>query len=170
MKNFWIEGANIHLGMRAGAELMSVIERAKESILICSPYISSDLLDDLTKKYANGIKLRIITSPRDMQKSLTAYQSLIAHKVLRVIKYFDVENKNCDDFNWLHSKFYIVDDRQLFLGSLNFTKSGVHKNHEIVISTEDACAIKQFTKEFEWLWDNDVAQYEIPECCVKSLS
>lgn len=159
MKNFWIEGANVHLGTRAGAELVAAIDKAKKSILVCSPYISPEFLQESIDKDEAGIKIQMITSPRDMQKSLDIYNYLIKNDILRVIKYFDIENRGQDDFNWLHTKFFIIDNCKLFLGSLNFTKSGIHKNHEVVINTKDTCAITQFTKEFEWLWNNDIAQY-----------
>lgn len=169
MKNFWIEGANVHLGMRAGTELLTAIDRAKESILVCSPYISADLLTPLYPKISDGFQLRVITAPipkwqKDRGLAVALYNSLYENSALHVVKYFDVENKNSDCHNWLHSKFFIIDNTQLFLGSVNFTLYGLNKNHEVVINTNDLCAITQFTKEFEWLWDNELAQYENPIC------
>lgn len=51
----------------------------------------------------------------------------------------------------LHSKFYIIDNQIAYLGSLNFTRSGIYNNHESRVRTVDPKVIQSLNLEFEYL-------------------
>ncbi|MBL7473313.1 phospholipase D-like domain-containing protein [Robertkochia sediminum] len=53
--------------------------------------------------------------------------------------------------NRLHSKFYIIDNKIAYLGSLNFTHSGIYNNHESRVRTMDSKVIQSLNQEFEHL-------------------
>jgi phosphatidylserine/phosphatidylglycerophosphate/cardiolipin synthase-like enzyme len=66
------------------------------------------------------------------------------------------------DAYFTHAKYYIIDENEAFIGSLNFTYSGLRKNYESCIKIEkknDADAIVKLMEEFDWMRDNDRTMY-----------
>lgn len=49
---------------------------------------------------------------------------------------------------FIHSKIYLIDDKIVYLGSLNFTSSGILKNYETRIRSTDSMLINEINKEF----------------------
>ncbi|MBE7647632.1 phospholipase D family protein [Tenacibaculum finnmarkense] len=60
------------------------------------------------------------------------------------------KSKLSDSF--IHSKIYIIDDKIAYVGSLNFTVSGLKNNYETSVRTKDSSAIKEIKKEFNQLF------------------
>ncbi|UFH31401.1 phospholipase D-like domain-containing protein [Chryseobacterium sp. C-71] len=76
------------------------------------------------------------------------YRQLFPFKVF-VSKY---EDKYSSNKIYVHSKIYIIDNEIAYLGSLNFTGSGVRANHETRIRTTDSQAVKTIRDEVEDLF------------------
>lgn len=55
---------------------------------------------------------------------------------------------------FIHGKVYIIDDTIAYMGSLNFTSSGVKGNYETRIKTTDYSAVKKIADEFNDLFHN----------------
>ncbi|UZT97318.1 phospholipase D family protein [Chryseobacterium fluminis] len=70
------------------------------------------------------------------------------YKQLFPFKVFVSPNSG-NSFNktFIHSKIYIIDDEVAYMGSLNFTGSGVRDNHETRIRTSDPNAVAKITEE-----------------------
>jgi len=65
-----------------------------------------------------------------------------------------------------HAKYYIVDEYEAYIGSLNFTYSGLNKNYESCIKVDkkhDASAIEKLMDEFDWMQDNERTRYRSVE-------
>ncbi|MGB6150740.1 MAG: phospholipase D-like domain-containing protein [Pricia sp.] len=52
---------------------------------------------------------------------------------------------------YLHSKIYIIDDKIVYLGSLNFTGGGTRNNYETRIRLHDSPCIQKIVEEFDYL-------------------
>ena len=57
----------------------------------------------------------------------------------------------------LHSKIYLIDNRIAYLGSLNYTISGLEKNYETRVRTEDPTAVGKLSAEFTHLMNSSIA-------------
>ncbi|MCS3529832.1 phospholipase D family protein [Chryseobacterium sp. JUb7] len=70
------------------------------------------------------------------------------YKQLFPFKVFVSPNSG-NSFNktFIHSKIYIIDDEIAYMGSLNFTGSGVKDNHETRIRTSDPNAVSKIIEE-----------------------
>lgn len=77
------------------------------------------------------------------------------YKQLFPFKVF-VSPNNGNSFNktFIHSKIYVIDDEIAYLGSLNFTGSGVKENHETRIRTTDINAVHKIIEEVKELFFN----------------
>jgi len=70
------------------------------------------------------------------------------YKQLFPFKVFVSPNSgNSTNKTFIHSKIYIIDDEIAYLGSLNFTGSGVKENHETRIRTTDPNAVAKIIEE-----------------------
>ena len=59
--------------------------------------------------------------------------------------------KSNQSSSFIHSKIFIIDDKIAYLGSMNFTISGLFHNHETVVWTSDSKALQNIISEFESL-------------------
>jgi phosphatidylserine/phosphatidylglycerophosphate/cardiolipin synthase-like enzyme len=67
-------------------------------------------------------------------------------------------NKNTD-ITTVHSKIYIIDDEVAYLGSLNFTTSGIYFNHEMIARTSNKISVCYIKDEIDKLIsDNNYRQ------------
>ncbi|WP_294287379.1 phospholipase D family protein [uncultured Chryseobacterium sp.] len=70
------------------------------------------------------------------------------YKQLFPFKVFVSPNSgNATHKTFVHSKIYIIDDEIAYIGSLNFTKSGMRDNHETRIRTTDPEAVAKIIEE-----------------------
>lgn len=53
---------------------------------------------------------------------------------------------------FIHSKIYIIDDQIVYMGSFNFTASGIRDNYETRIRTADMQAVSKIVEEFNTLF------------------
>lgn len=76
-----------------------------------------------------------------------------SYRQLFPFKVFVSPNKT-NSFNktFIHSKIYVIDNEIAYLGSLNFTGSGVKENHETRIRTADPNAVNKIVEEINHLF------------------
>lgn len=74
--------------------------------------------------------------------------------------YYSPYNKEIEHSNkfFIHSKVYIIDGKVAFLGSLNFTRSGLTNNYETSIKVRDRKAVHEISKEYDRLFYTDELQ------------
>ena len=53
----------------------------------------------------------------------------------------------------MHHKFVIIDSKYIFNGSLNWSEKGVSKNHENILFLENKEIVKEFSSQFDELWN-----------------
>ncbi|WP_326982517.1 phospholipase D family protein [Chryseobacterium sp. MYb264] len=75
------------------------------------------------------------------------YKQLFPFKV-----FVSPNSSNSSNKTFIHSKIYIIDDEIAYLGSLNFTGSGVKDNHETRIRTTDPNAVAKIIEEMKEIY------------------
>ncbi len=97
-----------------------------------------------------AILIRKLYQEKIVQKRIYyyKYEPLFPFKVL-----ISPNNKNSEEL-FVHSKFYIIDDQIAYLGSLNFTESGMKYNYETIIKISDKESVDKIIKEFNYLFSN----------------
>lgn len=78
-------------------------------------------------------------------------------------KVFRSPNKLYDQSKaiFIHGKIYIIDDRIVYTGSLNFTIGGTSSNYETRVRTEDPAAVRKIVDEFYALFNSPYDQRDI---------
>lgn len=156
----WVKAANSALLTNAPASdrvdvFFSPGEECREAIIrqindsvsrlkICVFTISDDTITQaILTAHKKGRDIKVIT---DNDKSLDMGSDI--ERLAR--EGIDVKIDNTS--NHMHHKFMVSDDRFLITGSYNWTQSAARYNHENIVLTNEAKAVKSFLHEFDQLW------------------
>lgn len=131
----------------------SLVLNAKESVLLASPYAVDIGLTKLVKK-ATAPQIQIVAS-RD--NNLDLYEVMSPYLEWR-LRRGGAEMLSYANFS--HSKFLLVDDSQLLIGSSNFGRHSFWCNQEICLLINDETFIADFKEAL--LFDTDPLPPEDP--------
>lgn len=120
--------------------ILNTMEKAKKSIFIASYTFNWQdgcfMLENLAKK---GIEVKILLNYLP--------ENCIGIKNLSIKKW---DRKSCA----LHSKFMVIDNKFVFVGSANFTDSSMAWDSNNILFIDDELIGKFFTENFQSLWKN----------------
>ena len=126
--------------------IIEKLESAKTSLDIAMYALTNiQLINTIMKCYNNKVKIRIILDYKMTKKFSYFLKELLENNIL--IKTNDNEEET------MHHKFAIIDNKYIFNGSLNWSENGVTKNHENILFLENEQIVKQFSIQFEELWN-----------------
>ena len=97
-----------------------------------------------------AIMIRKLYQKKIMQKRIYYYK----YKPLFPFKVLISPNNKISEEVFVHSKFYIIDNQIAYLGSLNFTESGMKYNYETIIKVSDKESVDKIIKEFNHLFSS----------------
>lgn len=130
----------LYCGKKAGGYLLRDMIEAKFSVKIISPYIltcQDNSLNYLLKHNQGAVDFCVITD-----KIVNEYLKEDAR--LRIKQYEGSE--------LLHQKIYIIDEDKVYIGSMNFTYSGINENLETLIRISQPQMVCEFVKYFNELF------------------
>ncbi len=118
-------------------ELFLLLERAKKQVLIAMYWITDDfIIDKLIKTKKRGIDVQIIFD-ESSKNNINVMNRFLENNIFPVISPSDVQGL-------MHNKFLVFDNKIVWTGSVNFTKTGfnpksTYVNHEnvVIIYSED---------------------------------
>ncbi|HOQ79242.1 MAG TPA: phospholipase D-like domain-containing protein [Candidatus Absconditabacterales bacterium] len=113
----------------------TLLESAKESILIQTQYIVDERILNILKKEIGTKNIRLIVSDTDMNDKL--------------LNYFGPAISRKFDKYYNHTKMILVDEKILLLGSMNLSDNSLDNNREIGILIIDQELIKKYKELFE---------------------
>ncbi len=117
-----------------------LFEWATESIDLYFQYIADDNLQDLLiKKAQQWIKIRLIVSQNSYEDD--SAQLTILENAWIQIGYLDKQK--------MHSKAILIDNKYLFIWSINFSSYSLDANREIGLVFQNKDVIKKFVQLFE---------------------
>ena len=113
----------------------TLLESAKESILIQTQYIVDERILNILKKEIGTKNIRLIVSDTDMNDKLLNY-------------FWPAISRKFDKY-YNHTKMILVDEKILLLGSMNLSDNSLDNNREIGILIIDQELIKKYKELFE---------------------
>ena len=120
-------------------KIEKILNESKESIKMYFPYLSDEkLLKILINKAKTWVKIELILwqdSKDDWEDINRLKENNIKIKVIKSPK--------------IHSKSILIDDKYLYLGSINFSKYSLDVNREIWVIFSNIEAIEKFKKVFK---------------------
>lgn len=226
-----VANCDIYFGQDTGKKVLNDIKKAKKTLKILSPYLSSPYVNELVSLHNKNVDVKLITTDKIKDKNLHLNflkKLIIQHRIvneeaektrnkwidwcsfllfgiigyvvafaLTVYFYWSIKlfygiipfiiailirklylekivQKRIYDYKYeslfpfkviisptyknyhkgifVHSKIYIIDDQIAYLGSLNFTESGMKYNYETIIKISDKESVDKIIKEFNDLF------------------
>ncbi len=127
-------------------KIIPEINSAKNYIYISSFIITHyGIKDALISAKKRGVEIKIITDATSASGKYSIHNELRNNNIS-----VKVENKA----GKMHAKSLVIDDRIIFIGSLNLTKSAENKNDENVLLIKNTKAAKIFKQHFLYLWNS----------------
>lgn len=124
--------------------IMELLDISHTHIDICVFTITHDhIANSIIRAHDQGAKVRVIT---DREKADDMGSDI--HKIQRA----GVPTRLDFSRHHMHHKFAIFDQKTLLTGSFNWTRSAALHNDENLIITDDVSLVKDFSNEFEKLW------------------
>ena len=136
-------------GERVAYRLADIIERAKTSIVIESPYLvpPRPLLQLLEKKLAEGVYVQIVTNSLRSTDGVLPQAGYLKYKRRLLRAGIDIrEYKGPDP---LHAKSAVIDGRVVLIGSYNLDPRSQNLNTEVMCVAEDEGAAAELTALIE---------------------
>jgi len=120
---------------------MRMCENADASIKLCAPYVKYPVIDEMMAKKRAETKLSLITNinlPNFHKKSsdITAIKKTMENGGTVY---------NCTS---LHAKFYIFDDARCLITSANLTPSGLTRNIECGVCSDDIYLVRELSTQY----------------------
>lgn len=140
----------LFIGKQVISSWIDEVAETKETILVATYKLTSKkALDGLIAAHNRGVEVRIILDGAKAKKNKSlAFKAVIAG--------LDVVFWPSNYQGELHTKFYIFDNRSVILGSFNLTESAAEKNVELLYRIDDKESIKDFTDEWQKLYDSSL--------------
>jgi putative cardiolipin synthase len=120
-----------------GHELLDLLDAARESVLIESPYLvpSKALQRGLARTLARGVRVRILTNSLATTDNLWPQAGYAGHKedlVRSGVELWEYAGPEC-----LHSKAAVIDGETVIVGSYNLDPRSEHLNTELALVAKD---------------------------------
>ena len=126
--------------------IISNVNQAQKSIAVEMYLVTSEeMVSALKRAHDRGVDIRVILEKRvianDNGKS---YNDLSSYGV-------DVKWA-AETFQLTHSKFLIIDNKKVIVGSHNWSNAALKKNREASVIIEDTKTVSEFKRVFEEDW------------------
>ncbi len=126
--------------------IIPAINKAQKNIYISSFIITHKKVENaLISAKTRGVDIKVITDATSANGKYSIHNSLRSYNI--PVK---IENKA----GKMHSKSIIIDEKSVFIGSMNLTKSGENKNDENVILIHNNKIAQNFKEQFLYLYSS----------------
>lgn len=124
--------------------LLQSIRNSKSSILIENPYVilSKDIFDALESAIRRGVRVQLITNSMMTSDSYLVLPVYYRERDQLLKLGFDIYEFQGED-QYLHTKMFIFDHKELIIGSYNLDMFSAIINTEIFISIKNEKVIKE---------------------------
>jgi HKD family nuclease len=148
------------------------------SFIIGSSFINEEsimILDNLLKKKRSFKNVRILIGVYGNfnRKAALVNLNAIAKKHALNLQVHISKDKN---YHWKYYNFQFTNRQSIYVGSANFTSTGMNTNGELLVKLSDVLPAKErgvlrLIKEFEMEWDNSgsIADFNLDEYKERSL-
>lgn len=125
--------------------LRELLYQAKETMDLCVFSITDErLAKAIENALKRNVQIRIVTD--DMKTNDTGSK-------IRSLRNMGIKIKIDHSRFHMHNKFGIIDNRIVFTGSFNWTKTATRANQENLLVTTNHSIVTKYHEEFERLWE-----------------
>ncbi len=148
-----------HIGVGVGKYLEKEFENAKDSLWIATPTLTITLAKKIISLAKNGIKIRIITSPRinkESEESNILIRKYSLDETNDGSSHIKINHKvvSTKETPMIHVKLYVVDGKTAIIGSPNLGENHFWKYAEYIWVLREPELVKITMKDYETLWSS----------------
>lgn len=125
-----------------------MVSECDSHLRITSPYIKSNVVTRLYDHIKDNVQFDVVTSCKLMNFYRRASD-------IEALSYIMNKGGSLLNFQNLHSKIYIFDDKKAIITSSNLTKGGLSTNYEYGIEISEPDLINSITKDFDSLKNDE---------------
>ena len=136
--------ANMAKTQRGGPEthLIAAIDQARFSVDVAIYELSlKNVTRSLIRVHLRDIRVRVLTDSNN-----------VARTQIKALSHAGIAIKDDKRSALMHNKFTIVDNKQVWTGSMNYTTNGAYHHNENLLKIDSIAAATNYTEEFEQLW------------------
>jgi cardiolipin synthase len=140
--------------------IREMLREAEEEVLITSPWLFYvDWITATVKPLLDrGVRVRIITWPSYERVKIGARGEIRENRkqgfaLRRFLSMFPPDTVRLNDN--VHSKVWVVDQRQVLVSSANLTQTGLWENYEAGLWVKDGEIARRAAEYFETLWESE---------------
>lgn len=139
-------GFSDHGGSHALGLVLKAVQRAEKSICMAAfSFTSKEISSALVKAHERGVNVMVVADREANTDRYTAVTYLANHKIPVRLN---------GEYDCMHNKFMVVDDKHVQTGSFNYTKAAARKNAENVVVIWNAPELATlYAKEWRKLWE-----------------
>lgn len=129
----------------------NLVKEANKEMLFCAPFIKKDVVDAILVNRKPGVELEVITSA-NIANFINGSLDLEAIKTLlnAGVKVVNFQN--------LHAKIYLFDNKKALVTSANLTNSALYKNYEygLLLHEDEKDAVDAIYSDFITMMDSEL--------------
>lgn len=132
-------------------QFFALVKQSEKELLLCAPYIKTQVINKILSVKNKEATLEVITSA-NFANFVNGSLDLEAIKILlnQGIKVLNYQN--------LHAKIYLFDNKKALITSANLTSNGLYNNYEygVLINEDEKKAIDVVYKDFVFMMDSEL--------------
>jgi PLD-like domain/Dam-replacing HTH domain len=129
-------------------DLMELVENAKKSIKIVSPFIKENVINQLILKKQSQTKIELITSFKFSNFCTGQSDLSVFNKIIQVGGKVKINSQ-------LNANVYIFDDKKAIISSGNLSHNGLINNYEYGILVDDKTLILEIVSDYNAIAKKD---------------
>jgi phosphatidylserine/phosphatidylglycerophosphate/cardiolipin synthase-like enzyme len=129
---------------------MDLISSSTNSIELCAPFIKNDITKSIYLLKKQNTSVRVLT-----HINFASFYTKACD--VDAINTFLNNNGIIKNYPHLHAKFYIFDKNKLIITSANLTASGLKRNFEYGMYTDDAELVDAASRDFQLCFNNELS-------------
>lgn len=131
-------------------EFISLVESSEQSIKICSPFVKFKVVEELYKHKNENTQFSLVTN-----FNLENFHKNVSD--LGAMRYILDKNGEIKNYQRLHAKFYIFDNKSIIITSANLTEGGLTKNFEYGIFSDEKDIVNKVCEDFKYVCSSDLS-------------
>jgi phosphatidylserine/phosphatidylglycerophosphate/cardiolipin synthase-like enzyme len=134
--------------------IVQQIDEAKHSLDLCIyGFSKQNIIDAVLRAHDRGVEVRVVGDGRHMQYGARGYQALADRQIPMQVG---------NQFHIMHNKFFLIDNRFVFVGTGNITTTGFGRNNNNWVYIDSVPVARDYKAEFEQMFGGKFSTAKLP--------
>jgi phosphatidylserine/phosphatidylglycerophosphate/cardiolipin synthase-like enzyme len=126
------------------------VKRARESIQVCSPFVKQKPIEEIYKTKSDSTSFELITK-------FNIHNFYKNSSDLEAMKFVLDSQDSLFNYQNLHAKIYLFDQKSAIVTSANLTSGGLVNNYEYGVKIDSSSTMKEVVGDFDKMKSSDLS-------------